>query len=402
MRSALLLAVLAAAPAAAAAQEVSWVETRFHRIHLRNGNFIDGRLVRETRSLVVVEVRPAGEFGVRRDMIHKVEFIKMRSIVEAAPIVAELPPEENPKPPAVRPGPQPEKVDRGPAKIPVEVRRDVDAMLVAFASTNPEGRRSLGARLREKGPEAVAYACWLARHGKPAIEKADLIEAIGQCDTADVLPALLDLAGFAPDSFARGAAVKALARMDGAAAAAAVEAALTDRSGQVWRVAKEEILTLYKQGRVNMESLLARFKAAEYKEQIADVLSKIGGETALDALQQLLKEGDNKDKAFALRALATHQRVEDAEIAADLLDDKDVDVRREACYFLGKVKHGPSVRALLGLLDDDEEVVSESAHWALRQITGQTYARDIPLWNQWWDAAGKAKFGGSTAPAENP
>ena len=75
------------------AQEAGWSETRFHRIHLRNGNFIDGDLIQDTRSMVVLKM-PSGDFGVSKNQIARddqgqlrVEFIKMRTFREPPPIV---------------------------------------------------------------------------------------------------------------------------------------------------------------------------------------------------------------------------------------------------------------------------------------------------------------------------
>src|SRR5688572_23015720 len=54
-------------PAAAAPSKVdpaTWVESRFHRVHLKNGNFIDGDLIRKDQRLVVLKLK-AGDFGIR-------------------------------------------------------------------------------------------------------------------------------------------------------------------------------------------------------------------------------------------------------------------------------------------------------------------------------------------------
>jgi HEAT repeat protein len=81
--------VLAVMTAPLYAQEGKWVETRFERVHLRNGNFIDGHLIRESEKLVILDV-VGGEMAIRKDMIERnskgnlrVELVKMRSYKEA-------------------------------------------------------------------------------------------------------------------------------------------------------------------------------------------------------------------------------------------------------------------------------------------------------------------------------
>src|SRR5688572_11443006 len=119
LKRALLGLGLAGLPLAAAAQEkrqpapatkpdpVNWVESRFHRVHLKNGNFIDGELVRKDQRLVVLKLK-AGDFGIRADMINRVEYVKVRSLAENPLIVAFRKEEAPDGPPAVAAAARPE------------------------------------------------------------------------------------------------------------------------------------------------------------------------------------------------------------------------------------------------------------------------------------------------------
>lgn len=384
--------ISALALCAALAQDVSWVETRFHRVHLRNGNFIDGRLVRESPALVVLEMKPAGEFGVRRDMIRRVEFIKIRSISEEPRLVAVLPAAVDPTPPAVVPGPGPERAEISPARVTAEVRASVDTLLSSYASANPDRRGSLSASLRNLGPAAVAYACWVALAGRTAVKRADLVEAIGQCDTPDVFPALLELASLSPDQDVRIAGIRALARREGPEAAAAVQKALADRAAKVGQAAAEEVAGLYRKGRVDLALLVERMNGSAEKEFAALALGKIGENAALDALQRLLRDGEPKDKIAALKGLTTHPRPADGEAALDLLDHPDAELRMEVCYYLGRAKQTLAVRSLISALKDEDEQVAEGAHWSLRRVTGQSFPNSQELWLAWWDRTGRDFF----------
>ncbi|HEX7901407.1 MAG TPA: hypothetical protein VF950_26850, partial [Planctomycetota bacterium] len=75
---------------ALAAQQTSevWTEIRFHRVHLRNGNFVDGTLVANEQESVTLRVK-TGDIEITRDLIDKVEYVKMRSYKEKP---ADVPP----------------------------------------------------------------------------------------------------------------------------------------------------------------------------------------------------------------------------------------------------------------------------------------------------------------------
>src|SRR5579863_8190075 len=70
-----------------AQQDPVWQEIRFYRVHLRNGNFIDGDLVKQSSKEVVLRLR-SGEISIRSDQIDRLEFVKMRDVREVpAPVV---------------------------------------------------------------------------------------------------------------------------------------------------------------------------------------------------------------------------------------------------------------------------------------------------------------------------
>src|SRR3954468_16355441 len=72
---------LAVAAAPAAAQDYTWVENRFHRVHLVNGNFIDGQVTSVDKDEVVLRL-PVGEMAIRKSTVDRIELEKMRSLLE--------------------------------------------------------------------------------------------------------------------------------------------------------------------------------------------------------------------------------------------------------------------------------------------------------------------------------
>src|SRR6185503_11564542 len=84
-----ILAILAVPGAALFAQDADQFQTiRFHRVHLRNGNVIDGNLVALTDNMATLKLS-SGEMSIKRGMIEKIEYIKMRSLLERPPVVDE-------------------------------------------------------------------------------------------------------------------------------------------------------------------------------------------------------------------------------------------------------------------------------------------------------------------------
>src|SRR6185436_5678046 len=92
----LAVPLLAASPLLQSFQDSDVDGLRFHRVHLTNGNFIDGQLVKETAASVLLRLR-SGEMTIRRDMIDRVEFVKMRDRNQV-PIPTKLPKKVDVKP----------------------------------------------------------------------------------------------------------------------------------------------------------------------------------------------------------------------------------------------------------------------------------------------------------------
>lgn len=359
------------------AQESPWIETRFHRIRLRNGNFIDGQLLRETPEEVVIEVKSSAELGVRRDLIARVEFVKMRSFKDLPTVAAVI---EVPAEAPAAAAPEPVAVTQ--PRFSAETRRQVDVLLATYGASNPDIRRPLLRGLRELGAEAVAYACSLSGQSRMGIEAAELVEAIAQCEGPDVLPALLRTAR-GEDVFAKVAALRALARRGTPEAVAALLRALEDPAAPVWRVAVEAVETLLRQGSMEAETLIERMTSKAEKGGYARVLARSGGGPELEALAGLLREGTSRDRIAVLQGLAERRLAHEAERASELLGDEDAEVRKNAIIYLGRIQHGASTEALIERLDDEDEGAADTALWALRQISGQGYGPDRGLWTLW-------------------
>src|SRR4051812_45461677 len=126
MNSLLLALSFLAAASQAQPPLDSGSEIRFHRIHLRNGNFIDGKLTSDKPDEVILLIK-AGEMVIRRDQIERVELVKMKSVDEKATIL-DTPKAKKDEPSTPRSGKTMEVV------APEEIKRKVDIMLLRIKS----------------------------------------------------------------------------------------------------------------------------------------------------------------------------------------------------------------------------------------------------------------------------
>lgn len=140
-------------------QQEGWQETSFHRIHLRNGNFIDGKVIADKPNEVILLLK-AGEMSVRRDQIDFVELIKLRSYNEKPAILA------TPKNPATTPTTptKPKTPDSTPSTTPTvevdtpdAVRSKVDQLVYKFRNQPGPEKFFPTEELRALGDSAVAY-----------------------------------------------------------------------------------------------------------------------------------------------------------------------------------------------------------------------------------------------------
>lgn len=130
-------------------QQEGWQETSFHRVHLRNGNFIDGRVISDKPSEVVLLLK-VGEFSVRRDQIDHVELVKLKSYNEK-PIVLTTPKKPTVANPANPNTPAPV------VKTPEEIKKRVEAMIFKIKTT-PGGEPEFPIQeLTQLGEDGVAY-----------------------------------------------------------------------------------------------------------------------------------------------------------------------------------------------------------------------------------------------------
>lgn len=388
-----MLSILAALALQAPSGDNSWIETRFHRVHLANGNFIDGQLVEESKRLVVLKMK-AGTFGIRRDMIDRVEYVRMRSLKESpAPSVAIKAPAASKMPAAAnapeRPSTEPiAATPAAAAPFAPAVMQPVDELLTKWSAFAPGSRpETLLLQIPDLGPEAVAYACWRVAHRVPMTPVKELVEALGHQEHPAVLPMLKAVAeNGSMDE--RAALVTPLESLKTPEAVGLLYALIGDGSATVWQPATEAVVRLAKAGSPQeaTERIIELMAKAPEKSSYAIALGRIGEADGRRALLEMARDDDESNIRAALQGLAVYADPEDGEIGRRLLVAPSDSLKKAACAFLGQIKSEAAVPDLIDLLSHADSAVVRDAHWALQKITGQRFGVDVSLWTRWLES----------------
>lgn len=430
IRPVLALSFVVALPLLAGAQD-TWVEIRFHRVHLKNGNFIDGDLVRQTDRDVTLKVK-VGELTLRNDLIARtetgslhIELMKIRGIKEKPAVLK--PPEPQKRPAIdtpVEPAPR-----TAPVRPPVRTAKsmtgnaDVDRILMRIKDSDPERRLEIMDQfvpLGETAAQALAdsfetldeetrghAASALIRLGLknalPSIKKAlssgnssvrtyaaSVLGSLGGPEDApDLYPLLQD-----PDSMARTSAVAALDRLGDADAFSRVAPLCQDEDAGVRSQAIDSLFAManrsQREDRLStiLETALERTRG-EVKSDIIRAVGRTGRREMIPYLERHLTDDDPAVRAQVVITLMT---LDAKEIEGTLLDrfalERDEQPRRQLAFAAEKFRIKRAVPHLIDWLEgDDQKPYKEAVVRALRQLTGQRLPQDHAAWAEWWERA---------------
>lgn len=406
---------------ASAVQDPAWVEIRFHRIHLRNGNFIDGSLIRQDSKEVVVKLPTvAGELAVRVDQIDRVEFIKMRGPAEkpetlkidrGGPTTSALVTSDRSRPV--------KNVETTPIfKATEETRRKVDALLAELAHTNDEGKLSVMDRLGSVGGDAGPYLASL-------LDKVDRAEisivtaAVVKNKDERSIPILGKLT-LGQDTMLRTAAASALGGLANPSAVPLLLPLLKDKEATVRATAVTSLREM--PDRQVFEALLVNLNdsdkevrnqtiqisaamgkslemEAEYADGIVRALEKANLRAKFDLLMALgrtkikskwtdiapyLGSDEAELRSGAASALTALGAQEAGRAVADQANSEtDNRVKIQLCTAARQLAAKGAVDALIRWLRDDNEQVHVEALNALQILTGQKLGDNAGRWEAW-------------------
>ena len=324
-----LLLALSLATAAFQAQTPldSGSEIRFHRIHLRNGNFIDGKVTADKPTEVIL-LMAAGEMSIRRDQIDRVEVVKMKSFNDKTIIL------DPPK--AKKEDPSTPRSTKPAVEVitPEQIKRRVDVMILRVKAASGE-REFPVEELQPLGDEGTAYlvskASTLDLKSLDAVAQAVINIKPGP-KTLEVLEGLLDNAVPA----VRAMALTILAVSGGDS------------------------------GRAKYIRPQLKDKDPRVRETALGMLGAVDDDAWFDPICDLCSDPDKEVRSRALRigrAIATKHSTQDqfSRVMVANVRHNDVGVRTDAIAMLGGLGQRDAWRHIAPMLDDTESVVRAQA-----------------------------------------
>jgi len=397
-------------------QEGEWVELRFHRVHLRNGNCIDGQLLKETPGQVVLQMK-FGDMAIRRDQIDFVEFVKMRNREERAVIV------KGPNPGGGG-GVRPDGTPPPPPDTPEEIRIKVDAILAKLKAT-PQGSRKFPIeQLRALGEEAGIYLLSRFRELEVEIQglAATALSIVKFPKTIPLLEALLK----DREPRVRATAAMALGLMRDAEKARYLRPLLRDPDAEVravvlgmlnsveekeWFDPVSELCGDADRDTRNQALQVAGRLATKYKLQddylriLGDLLRRGVDEVRIDVagavgglgkpegwslLAPLLTESQTAVRAAGAQALMRLAAPDSGPaILSQLPREREKPVRINLAGAVQRLKLRKAVRPLIDWLSDSDDEIRKLAGATLTSLTGQKFGVDRDPWQTWADTTGE-------------
>ena len=401
---------LAAMAAPLAAQETKWVETRFTRVHLRNGNFIDGQMTGSDDREVRMVLNNAGELKIRRDSIDRVETIKMRSLVEVKPVAALAAPAAKKKSAKLAAPPidpvlrsRLDKILLRMEAAPVNEKDQLTRELSKQGSAAPY----LASRLMEMRDEVLPYlarALWdlqdpdMAPYVFAAMDSerpAVLQQAIllsgrldGGWSSARIRRFLTD-----PRPRLRAAAIEALKSVGDDAALADILPMLRAEEAIVRNTAVNACLEMGRRAG-KMELVAERLEEAIFSaegEALGDLISGAGRSGHRGMSKCLVRHLNDADEglraktAGALALLANPETV--PALVQSLIAEQSVMVQLQLLRAPKSMRSRDFIDPILPLLKSRDEEVQMAAVQALRLITRQDFGTSHDAWLNWWEQA---------------
>ncbi len=402
--------------ATAGAQEETWTESRFHRVHLKNGNFIDGKLVRDAADAVTLQLKP-GQFTIRRDLVDRVEMVKIRSLREVADKPPVPPPGGAVQPPPVPPTQVP-TVD-----TPEEIRRAVDQELRRLKTSQNDSDMLSVETLAALGGEAAAYLASLVPKLEPKLQM-HACSALGALKSPQSVPILEGYLS-SPDPIIRAYAGQALGSMGDAEKLRYLRAMLRDPDPGVrantlallssvqdrdWFGPVSDLMTDpdkdIRAKAINLAGQLADRNGLgeEYAAILQSNLGRVIGETRADLLAAIggtgkqqhwktlvlyLRDSDATVRAAAALALTNLNVLESGPDAVEALAvERDRLTRVYLAGIAQKLKLAKAVGPLIEWMNDPDEELQRVAAVALQSITGETFGLDRAKWIEWYRQRG--------------
>jgi HEAT repeat protein len=422
LRPAILALLVASASAPLAAQDAQWVETKFNRVYLINGNFIDGQVTKVTDTNVTLRMS-AGDMSIKKDMVDRIELIKMRSLKEKPKLD---PPLKKASPAEI--GSPLQRLKSGatfaPAPATEDMIQNVGAILSRLKVAKPDQKDGLieqladlsqvgpylasilptvdeesaymirNALLRSRDPNANPFLVRALDSDKAYVQLSAL-NLLGNLGTEDdarsIRPFLSDL--YVPA--VRAQAIQALQQLKDAAAIPAIAELVGNREDMIRVAAITASLELgLKSDRLDLVMDSIRQALVSSQGKVAKELMGAVTRGKFSALWKevvpFLNDADPMLRKTAAHTLDTLAVPDCAEAVINRLNQEDdVPTLLELTRVSPKLKTQAVIPPLIHLLGHDSKDVVQGAGAALTYLTREKFGTNKDLWTEWWDRVGK-------------
>jgi HEAT repeat protein len=391
-------------------------DLRFTRVHLRNGNFIDGQLVKDTATEVLLRLK-AGEMVIRRDQIDRVELVKMKSINSAA---------------IFRPDPKQTEAQASPAgepnrkaietNTPEQIKKRVDMILFKFKNTPGTDDKEIPiGEIAALGEEAVVYLAsrvpafdlktqdaiaialinlkptpkvvavleaYLA-HENPSVRSVAmnvLCVSGGEAARLNYLRPLLRDA----DSRVRMTAVSLLGSSTDVTWFDAVQDLAIDKDREVRSRALRLLKNLSDKHALSekLATLLAGNTSnadPEIRMESAAMIGSLGQKENWIHLTRPLTDPEAKVRAAAAQSLLNLAAPDSAEEVVRAVErEQDRWVRIYLGGLVQRLKLKKAIEPIIAWFGDSDADVKKVAEGVLQQLSGESFGQDRDKWEAWW------------------
>ena len=385
-------------------------ETTFHRIYLRNGNFVDGKLVSDKPNEVTVLLK-AGEMLIRRDQIERVELMKMKSYNDK-PVVLVAP----------KKTPTAEVNTAAPTVMaPEAIKRTIDVMVLKFKNSGATEKEFNLQELRSTGEDGASYLLSKAPDGDLTLQNAIMAALINLGKPGPKLIARLEeylgsekasIRGLALTLLTVGAGADersrylrpALKDSDAGVRIIAISS-LGDTEDKDWfsdvadlfvdpnKDVRQRALVVCKRLAAN-NGLNAKLLAAAtanvrhsdpaIRGEMARVIGSLGLRESWSQLSPMLLDSEPSVRAAAAQALTALAAPESGpEIVSAISRESDRGTRVSLAGAAQKLRLMDAVEPLISWLQDPDKDVQDAVIGALTVLTGETFGADQAKWAAW-------------------
>jgi HEAT repeat protein len=286
--------------------------------------------------------------------------------------------------------PAPAKPASSPAKA-TSVAAKLAALLAKADSDANYATCDLEASILALG-SAVLPDLEAAYRARPGGSTASaLARALGKTAGIKAIPTFHALAR-SEDTDARVAVARGLETIAHKSAVDELVALLDDHAGAVIHATEDALVSLeHGKLKVGVRGTLERRLGSSTvpnasKVSAAHCLSRIADPDSARAFLVGLDEHDPDLRAACVEGIG-HLPTAAPEAGpklVELLEDPDLDVRRQTILALGRLRVLDACPPLIELLESEDRSLQSSALWALRAISGHAFPDSPDRWKEWW------------------